>query len=131
MDDVLYYFLGPPHSTTTAAVTTNKNTREALPARIVTKSDLAIDAVQCSQYDSGSPGENLRKWLGIPLSFKNIGLYWKTNKLQLPLSSLVKLFKTAKTRLVSTLRDLILQTNLFVRQRLKPVLVGNSHRLCM
>jgi hypothetical protein len=48
---------------------------------------------------------HLRKWLGIPPSFSSVGLYGKTNKLQLPLSSLVEEFKTAKTRLVLTLRD--------------------------
>ena len=48
---------------------------------------------------------HLRKWLGIPPSFTSIGLYGKSNKLQLPLSSLVEEFKTAKTRLVLTVRD--------------------------
>jgi len=38
-------------------------------------------------------------------SFTSIGLYGKNNKLQLPLSLLVEEFKTAKTRLVLTLRD--------------------------
>jgi hypothetical protein len=42
---------------------------------------------------------HLRKWLGIPPSFSSVGL------LQLPLSSLVEEFKTAKTRLILTLRD--------------------------
>ncbi|XP_060584269.1 uncharacterized protein LOC132740392 [Ruditapes philippinarum] len=46
---------------------------------------------------------HLRKWLGIPPSFSSVGLYGKTNKLQLPLSSLVEDFK--KTRLVLTLSD--------------------------
>ena len=48
---------------------------------------------------------HLRKWLGVPPSFTSIGLYGKTNKLQLPLSSLVEEFKFAKSRLVLTLRD--------------------------
>ncbi|XP_052224708.1 uncharacterized protein LOC127840340 [Dreissena polymorpha] len=48
---------------------------------------------------------HLRKWLGVPPSFTSIGLYGKSNKLQLPLSSLVEEFKTAKARLVLTLRD--------------------------
>ena len=48
---------------------------------------------------------HLRKWLGVPPSFTSIGLYGKTNKLQLPLSSLVEEFKVAKSRLVLTLRD--------------------------
>jgi len=45
---------------------------------------------------------HLRKWLGIPPSFTSIGLYGKSNKLQLPITSLVVEFKTAKTRLVLT-----------------------------
>jgi len=48
---------------------------------------------------------HLRKWLGIPPSFTSIGLYGKSNKLQLPISSLVEEFKTAITRLMLTVRD--------------------------
>ena len=48
---------------------------------------------------------HLRKWLGVPSSFTSIGLFGKTNNLQLPLSSLVEEFKVAKKRLVLTLRD--------------------------
>ena len=48
---------------------------------------------------------HLRKWLGVPPSFTNIGLYGKTNKLQLTLSPLVEEFKVAKKRLVLTLKD--------------------------
>ena len=51
------------------------------------------------------PSRHLKKWLGVPPSFTSIGLYGKTNKLQLPLSSLVEEFKVAKSRLVLTLRD--------------------------
>ena len=47
----------------------------------------------------------LRRWLGVPLSFTFIGLYSRTAKLQLPLSSLVHEFKVSKCRLVMTLRD--------------------------
>ena len=49
--------------------------------------------------------KHLRRWLGVPPSFTSIGLYGKSTKLQLPLSSLVDEFKVAKTRLVVTLRD--------------------------
>ena len=48
---------------------------------------------------------HLRKWLGVPPSFSSVGLYGKSDQLQLPLSSLVEEFKTAKTRLVLTLKD--------------------------
>ena len=48
---------------------------------------------------------HLRKWLGISPTYTSIGLYGKSNKLQLPISSLVEEFKTAKTRLVLTVRD--------------------------
>jgi hypothetical protein len=33
---------------------------------------------------------HLRKWLGVPPSFSRVGLYGKSNQLQLPLSSLVE-----------------------------------------
>ncbi|XP_052271950.1 uncharacterized protein LOC127872661 [Dreissena polymorpha] len=48
---------------------------------------------------------HFRKWLGVPPSFTSIGLYGKSNKLQLPLSSLEEEFTTAKARLVLPLRD--------------------------
>ncbi|XP_052281145.1 uncharacterized protein LOC127878656 [Dreissena polymorpha] len=48
---------------------------------------------------------HLRRWLGIPPSFTSIGLYGRSNQLQLPLSSLVEEFKVAKTRLVVTLKQ--------------------------
>ncbi|XP_052268407.1 uncharacterized protein LOC127869787 [Dreissena polymorpha] len=48
---------------------------------------------------------HLRKWLRVPPSFTRIGLSGKTKKLQLSLSSLVEVFKIAKTRLVLILRD--------------------------
>ena len=44
---------------------------------------------------------HLRKWLGVPPRFTRE----ETNKLQLPLSSLVEKFKIVKTRPVLTLRD--------------------------
>ena len=47
---------------------------------------------------------HLRKWLRIPPNFSSVGLYGKSNRLQLPLSSLVE-FKTSKTRLVLILRN--------------------------
>ena len=49
--------------------------------------------------------KHLRRWLCVPPSFTNIGLYGKTTKLQLPLSSVLEEFKVSKTRLVVTLRD--------------------------
>ncbi|XP_052224110.1 uncharacterized protein LOC127839765 [Dreissena polymorpha] len=49
--------------------------------------------------------KHLRKWLGLPPSFTNIGLYGRSTKLQMPISSLVEEFKVAKARLMLTLRD--------------------------
>ncbi|XP_052795695.1 uncharacterized protein LOC128228426 [Mya arenaria] len=49
--------------------------------------------------------KHLRRWLGLPPSFTNIGLYGKSTKLQMPISSLVEEYKIAKTRLLLTLRD--------------------------
>ena len=45
---------------------------------------------------------HLRRWLGVPPS---VGLYGKSNQLQLPISSLVEEFKASKTRLVVTLKQ--------------------------
>ena len=49
--------------------------------------------------------KHLRRWLGLPPSFTNIGLYSKSAKLQMPINSIVEEFKVAKTRLLLTLRD--------------------------
>ena len=49
--------------------------------------------------------KHLRRWLRVPPSFSSIGLYGRTNQLQLPVSSLVKEFKAAKSRLVVTLKQ--------------------------
>ncbi|XP_063420791.1 uncharacterized protein LOC134706007 [Mytilus trossulus] len=48
---------------------------------------------------------HLRKWLGVPPSFTTVGLYSRTTKLQLPLTSIVEEFKVCKTRLVMTLKE--------------------------
>ena len=47
----------------------------------------------------------LRKWLGVPPCFSNVGLYSGTAALQLPLSSLEEEFKVGKARLHLMLRD--------------------------
>ena len=47
----------------------------------------------------------LRRRIGVPPSFTNIGLYRKTTKLKLPLSSVLDEFKVSTTRMVITLRD--------------------------
>ncbi|KAK0140746.1 hypothetical protein N1851_022262 [Merluccius polli] len=51
--------------------------------------------------------KHLRKWLGIPPSFKfqSVGLYIRLGQLQLPLSSVVEEFKVAKCRAVMMLKD--------------------------
>jgi len=49
--------------------------------------------------------KHIRRWLGLLPSFSSIGLYGKSTKLQIPLTSLVKEYKVAKTRLYLTLRD--------------------------
>ena len=48
---------------------------------------------------------SIRRWLGLPPSFTSIGLYGRSNQLQLPLSSFVEEFKVAKARLVVTLKE--------------------------
>ena len=52
-----------------------------------------------------SVNKHLRRWLGVPPCFSSVGLYSKTAKLQLPLTSVVEEFKTGKARLVMTLKD--------------------------
>ncbi|XP_052281123.1 uncharacterized protein LOC127878636 [Dreissena polymorpha] len=47
----------------------------------------------------------LRRWLGVPPSFTSIGLYGRTNQLQLPISSVVEEYKVAKARMVVTLKE--------------------------
>ncbi|XP_053395805.1 uncharacterized protein LOC123525604 [Mercenaria mercenaria] len=47
----------------------------------------------------------LKRWLGLPPSFTNIGLYGKSTKLQLPLTALTEGYKVTKARLLLTLRD--------------------------
>ena len=42
--------------------------------------------------------KKLRKWLGVPPSFTNIGLYSKIAKLQMPISSLTEEYKVGKVR---------------------------------
>ncbi|XP_052251742.1 uncharacterized protein LOC127858578 [Dreissena polymorpha] len=49
--------------------------------------------------------KHLRKFLGLPPSFTNIGLYGRSTKLQIPISSVVEEFKEAKARFLLTLRD--------------------------
>ena len=47
----------------------------------------------------------IKKWIGIPKSFSSVGLYSVGNKLQLPFSSLVDVYKTTKARTVTMLKD--------------------------
>ena len=50
-----------------------------------------------------SISKHLRRWLGLPPSFSNIGLYSRSSKLTLPLSSVVEEFKIGKVRAALTL----------------------------
>lgn len=47
----------------------------------------------------------LRRWLSVPKSFCSIGLYSSGSKLQLPITSVMEEFKTAKVRLAMMLHD--------------------------
>jgi len=64
--------------------------------------EVTTSAVECLER---MISRHLRRWLGVPPSFTSIGLYGRTNQLQLPLSSLVEEFKVAKTRLAMTLKQ--------------------------
>ena len=46
---------------------------------------------------------SLRKLLGIPPSFTNIGLYGRETKLQLPFTALTEEFKVSKARMALTI----------------------------
>ncbi len=48
---------------------------------------------------------HMRHWLGLPSSFSNIGLYCRTSKLVLPVTSVTEEFKVTKVRSCVTLRD--------------------------
>jgi hypothetical protein len=48
---------------------------------------------------------HLRRWLGVPPSFSSIGLYGRSNQLQLPISSVMEEYKVSKARMVVTLKD--------------------------
>ncbi|XP_052268321.1 uncharacterized protein LOC127869705 [Dreissena polymorpha] len=65
--------------------------------------EIPTSSVECLEK---TISRHLRRWLGVPPSFTSIGLYGRSNQLQLPLSSLVEQFKVAKTRLVVTLMQL-------------------------
>ena len=68
---------------------------------------LMLYEVPTSTVESLEPviSRNLRRWLGVPPSFSSVGLYGKSNQLQLPISSLVEEFKVSKARLVVTLKQ--------------------------
>ena len=48
---------------------------------------------------------HLRRWMGVTPSFSSVGLYGRSNQLQLPVSSLDEEFKVSKARLVVTLKQ--------------------------
>jgi hypothetical protein len=52
-----------------------------------------------------SINKHIKRWLGLPPPFTTVGLYGKSNKLQLPFTSLTEEFKVSKARLLLTLRD--------------------------
>ncbi|KAH3816613.1 hypothetical protein DPMN_118131 [Dreissena polymorpha] len=77
--------------------------------RTTTSPDVAPYVVLDSNINSGGPRKNHKqassKMVRVPPSFTNIGLYGRSNQLQLPLSSLVEEFKASKARLVVTLKE--------------------------
>jgi hypothetical protein len=68
---------------------------------------LMLYEISCTAVEAleRTVSRHLRKWLGVPPSFTSIGLYGRSNKLQVPLTSLVEEFKVAKTRFVVTMRQ--------------------------
>ena len=65
---------------------------------------------------------SIRKWLGLPRSLSNIGLFGK-NTLQLPLKSINLGYRQEKARLVLDLRD---STDPFVKNTRAPVQTGHK-----
>ena len=63
--------------------------------------DVPMTAVEKMESKISS---SLRKWLGIPPSFSNIGLYGSETKLQLPFTALTEEFKVTKTRMAITIQ---------------------------
>ena len=64
--------------------------------------EIAISRVERIQQYSN---KYLRKWLGVPPCFSNVGLYSNSGNLQLPISSLVEEFKIGKVRLHMMMKD--------------------------
>ena len=64
--------------------------------------DCAIGTVEAMEKRIS---KKLRKWLGVPPSFTNIGLYGKDIKLQMPISSLTEEYKVGKVRASLTLTN--------------------------
>ena len=58
--------------------------------------DIALSRVERIQQYSN---KYLRKWLGVPPCFSEVGLYTNSGNLQPPISSLVEEFKIGKVRL--------------------------------
>jgi len=61
--------------------------------------------ISCVERLEQSISKHLRRWLGLPPSFTNVGLYARSAKLQMPLTSLTEEYKVAKARLLLTVRD--------------------------
>ena len=64
--------------------------------------EIAISRVERIQQYSN---KNLRKWLGVPPCFSEVGLYTNSGILQLPICSLVEEFKIGKVRLLMMMKD--------------------------
>ena len=64
--------------------------------------DFPLSAVERMEKRTSS---KLRKWLGVPPSFTNIGLYGNDVKLKLPISSLTEEYKAGKVRAALTLKS--------------------------
>jgi hypothetical protein len=61
--------------------------------------------IGCVEKLERAISKHIRRWLGLPPSFTGVGLYSKSTKLQIPISSVVEEFKVGKARLLLTLRD--------------------------
>ena len=64
--------------------------------------EIALSRVERIQQYSN---KYLRKWLGVPPCFSEIGLYTNFGNLPLPISSLVEEFRIGKVRLHMMMKD--------------------------
>lgn len=62
-------------------------------------------AMSCVEGVEKEIDKHFCRWLGIPTNIASIGLYIRSSQLQLPLSSVMEVFKVEKCKVMLTFRD--------------------------